>query len=201
MSGRHRQTRAGVARPALAGAVPALGAAGAATGLALSSGAAAPAPAAEQMVAPAAVATPAVRQDVPGRGGEAVSAVASAAARLDSVRAVGQRQSVIRLVEQVRADARAREAAAARQGRAELTAFRREQAEQQERDRRHQELRPWAGAQPESPGECDLEGLPRIGSVAGADEIVNRDCGLTDEGGHERSRDPWIDGQLLAEDD
>lgn len=98
MSGRHRHTEPGITRRALDGTVPVLGVAGAATGLALSSGAAvspvadpgatedavAPAaaqettaPVVDEPVAPAGT-SPTVRTAVPGRADQAVSAVSAA---------------------------------------------------------------------------------------------------------------------------
>ncbi|MEJ2866450.1 hypothetical protein WCD74_01650 [Actinomycetospora sp. OC33-EN08] len=44
---------------------------------------------------------------------------------------------------------------------------------------------------------CDLSGPPEFGDPAHPNEITNRNCGYTDAQGRERSRDPWIDGQLL----
>lgn len=43
---------------------------------------------------------------------------------------------------------------------------------------------------------CDLSGPPVFGDPTHPDEITNRDCGYVDGQGRERSRDPWIDGQL-----
>ena len=210
MSGRHRQAQTGMAQQALAGALPVLGVAGAATGLVLSSGAAVVPPAAgidpvDQ--AAEASAAPSIRQDVPGRGTDAVSAVsdASAALRQQAGQTQQQSQSVDRIVEDIRADARARDAAAVREGRAELDAFQQEQA-QARQDATQPDSQAPSRSMPEQDvfstlGECDLDGLPRIGSIAGPNEIVNRDCGLTDATGQDRSQDPWIDGQLLADDD
>ena len=47
-------------------------------------------------------------------------------------------------------------------------------------------------------GVCDLDGPPRFDDPAHPNEITNRDCGYVDGQGRERSRDPWIDGQLLS---
>lgn len=199
MSGRHRHTGPGITRRALAGTVPVLGVAGAATGLALTSGAAfSPMPdsgPAQDAVVPAAAGTaPAVRTEVPGRADRAVSAVSAAtdATRSQDARARAQEQrSVTAVVEQIRADARDREQTARAQGDAELDAFRDQQARQEQ-----QQAEGYPSA-PAEPGECDLSGMPRLSPFAGSDEIVNRDCGLTGARGEDRSQDPWIDGQLL----
>ncbi|MBP2368256.1 hypothetical protein [Pseudonocardia parietis] len=53
-------------------------------------------------------------------------------------------------------------------------------------------------AQSVSPGVCDLDGPPRFDDPERPNVITNRDCGYVDEQGRERSRNPWIDGQLLA---
>ncbi|NMI01642.1 hypothetical protein [Pseudonocardia acidicola] len=45
---------------------------------------------------------------------------------------------------------------------------------------------------------CDLNGPPVFGNPANPDEITNRACGYLDGQGRERSRDPWIDGQLTG---
>lgn len=214
MSGRHRQPHTGVAQLAWAGAMPVLGVAGAATGLVLSSGAAtAPqatqtAPAEEPTLAGESVSAPtppvpSVREHVPGRGGEAVTAVsdASDAVRQYTGRAQLQEQSVNRLVQDVRADAQARDAAAARDGRAELSAFEQEQEkarqEAAEQDARQSE---WSSPEQGAPSDCDRDGLPRIGSAAGSDDIVERDCGLTRTTGDEHFRDSWMDSPFLSDE-
>lgn len=214
MSGRHRQPHAGVAQQAWAGAMPVLGVAGAATGLVLSSGAAAapqatqPAPVGKPTLVGGPVSAPtppvpSVREHVPGRGGEAVTAVsdASAAVRQYTGRAQLQEQSVNRLVQDVRADALARDAAAARDGRAELSAFEQDQAmARQEAARQDTRLSEWSTPEQEVPSDCDRDGLPRIGSAAGSDEIVERDCGLTGTAGEEQSQDSWTDSPFFSDD-
>ena len=44
---------------------------------------------------------------------------------------------------------------------------------------------------------CDLSGPPEFGDPARPNVITNRNCGYTDSQGRERSRDRWIDDQLL----
>ncbi|BBG02241.1 MULTISPECIES: hypothetical protein [Pseudonocardia] len=44
---------------------------------------------------------------------------------------------------------------------------------------------------------CDLDGPPRFDDPADPNRITDRDCGYRDDQGRERSRDPWIDAQLL----
>ena len=199
MSGRHRRTHTGVTRGALVGTLPVLGAAGAATGLMLSAGAAAPqaVPTAQASGLSDAGPAPAppIRKDLPGGGAQAAAAAAeaSAAARQQTDRDRAQeQQSLNQIVEQIRADARAREAAAVRDGRSELTSFREQQARaeqramavQQQRDQQYQDDR-------SGQGECEVE-VSHPGSAAHADDIVDRDCGITVE----RGSGSWVGGQL-----
>lgn len=210
MSGRHRQTQPGLTRRALAGAVPVLGAA---TGLVLGTGVAAPqvAGAVEDTVVPPVVeppdAPPAVdepglpRTNVPGRSDQAVSAVsaaADAARRQDALARAGEQRTVTAVAEGVRAEARERDEAARRKGLAELEAFRDDQARQERLQEQEAEV-PGPDT-PSEPGECDPSGMPRLGPSAGSDEIVDRDCGLTDAGDRDGSPDPWFDGPLLSDD-
>ncbi|MFC5061626.1 hypothetical protein [Actinomycetospora atypica] len=44
---------------------------------------------------------------------------------------------------------------------------------------------------------CDLSGPPEFGDPAHPNVITNRNCGYVDSRGRERSRDRWIDDQLL----
>lgn len=44
---------------------------------------------------------------------------------------------------------------------------------------------------------CDLSGPPEFGDPAHPNVITNRNCGYVDSQGRERSRDRWIDDQLL----
>lgn len=44
---------------------------------------------------------------------------------------------------------------------------------------------------------CDLPGPPEFGDPARPNVITNRNCGYVDLQGRERSRDRWIDDQLL----
>ena len=44
---------------------------------------------------------------------------------------------------------------------------------------------------------CDLSGPPEFGDPARPNVITNRNCGYVDSQGRERSRDRWIDDQLL----
>jgi hypothetical protein len=46
---------------------------------------------------------------------------------------------------------------------------------------------------------CDLQSPPEFGDPANPDTITNRACSYVDDQGRERSLDPWIDGQLLAQ--
>jgi hypothetical protein len=46
---------------------------------------------------------------------------------------------------------------------------------------------------------CDLQSPPEFGDPANPDTITNRACAYVDDLGRERSLDPWIDGQLLAQ--
>ncbi|RZT86440.1 hypothetical protein EV383_3335 [Pseudonocardia sediminis] len=216
MSGRHRQGGPSITARALAGTVPVLGAAGAATGLVLSSGAAVP-PAADagattdEAVAPTAAETtpsvPSVRTEVPGRAEEAVSAVSAAsdaAREQDALAQARDQRSVSALVEDVRADARQRDAVVQQQGRAELEAFqdqqvRRQQVLEQQQAQGEDPSSTFSEpSQPAEPGECDASGLPRLSPSADSDDIVGRDCRMTDDQGRERSLDSWIDGQLLS---
>ena len=50
----------------------------------------------------------------------------------------------------------------------------------------------------ESARSCSWSGMPQMGGSTDGDEIVDRDCGLVDLFGRQRSSDPWIDGQLLS---
>ncbi|MDN5916485.1 MAG: hypothetical protein L0I76_15520 [Pseudonocardia sp.] len=217
MSGRHRQGGPGITRWALAGTVPVLGVAGAAAGLVLSTGAAAPdatedGATTDEAVAPTAAETdpppPVVRTEVPGRADQAVSAVTSAtdaAREQDALAQARDQRSVTAVVEDVRADARSRDMAAQQQGRSELEAFhdqqeRRQTAGEQQQGDAHASS-PQSSGPLSEPGGCDLSGLPRLSPFADSDEIVNRDCGMTGGLGRERSLDPWIDGQLLSDDE
>ena len=44
---------------------------------------------------------------------------------------------------------------------------------------------------------CDLSGPPEFGDPSRPNVITNRNCGYVDSEGRERSRDRWIDDQLL----
>ena len=44
---------------------------------------------------------------------------------------------------------------------------------------------------------CDLSGSPEFGDPSRPNLITNRNCGYVDSQGRERSRDRWIDDQLL----
>lgn len=46
---------------------------------------------------------------------------------------------------------------------------------------------------------CEPDATPRFEDPAEPDTITNKACGYTDENGHARSLDPWVDGQLLAD--
>lgn len=217
MSGRHREGGPGITLRALAGTVPVLGVAGAATGLLLGSGAGAPevtdgGATTDEAVAPAVARTadettpppPSVRHEVPGRADQAVSAVAAAtdaAREQGAVDRAREQRSVTAVVEDIRADARSRDAAAQQQGRSELDAFRDQQSRQQQAREQEQQAAQQGDQGLGDPGQCDLSGMPRLSPFADSDEIVNRDCGMTDDLGGERSQDPWIDGQLLSDDE
>lgn len=210
MSGRHRQGGPGITQRALAGTVPVLGAAGAMTGLVLSSGAAAPeppdaGPTPGRAVDPAAAGSPPppVRTEVPGRGDQAVSAVSAAT---DAVREQGalararDQRSVTAVVERTRAEASRRDAVAQQRGRAEFEQFRDRQDFERGQERATSQSPDPGPSDPSAPQECDLSGLPHLGPFADSDEIVDRDCGVTDDQGRQRSQDGWIDDQLLSSD-
>ena len=69
----------------------------------------------------------------------------------------------------------------------------REAAAQQEALEESTETSAGAGS-----GVCDLEGPPRFDDPDHPNWITNRDCGYVDDQGRDRSRDPWIDGQMLS---
>ena len=54
-----------------------------------------------------------------------------------------------------------------------------------------------AAATPVVAPVCDLSGPPEFGDPARPNVITNRTCGYVDSEGQERSRDRWIDDQLV----
>ena len=210
MSGRHRHGGPSITQRALAGTVPVLGVAGAVTGLVLSSGAAAPPPPdaatpADDATAPTAAETtaaPSVRTAVPGRAEQAVSAVAAAtdaAREQDALARSRDQRSVTAVVHEIRAEAERRDAVTRQEGRTELEAFREQQAQDRARDLPGPDglpSSPVAGSDPSA--DCEVSGLPHPSPFADSDEIVDRDCGMTDDRGRDPVQDSWIEGQMLS---
>lgn len=208
MTGRHRQTQMTGARRALAGAVPVLGLAGVVTAAVGSTPDTTPEASGTALVTTPIPAPSPTALDQPDLGvGPDVTTVAS-----DASRAAGQagerqreqeRRSIDALVNDVRIDARARDAAADRQGRQQLTAFERDveqlrKADQKRADRSYDEPRTDDRDTVRHGRSCSWSGFPQMGGSTDGDEIVGRDCGLLDMFGERRSSDPWIDGQLLS---
>jgi hypothetical protein len=205
MSGRHRQTPATGARRTLAGTVPVLGLAGVVTA-GLGSGLdSTPEAAGTALVTTPIPAPNPVALDQPDLGaGPDVTTVAS-----DASKAAGQageqqreqeRRSIDAIVDDVQDDARARDAAADQQGRRQLEAFQQdaEKAKKDEDKKRADESDGSDESDGDSMRSCTLSGYPHMSGPTDGDEIVDRDCGMLDMFGGQRSSDPWIDGQLLS---
>lgn len=208
MNGRHRRTRTTGARRALAGTVPVLGLAGVVTAAVGSTPDTTPEASGSALVTTPIPAPSPAALDQPDLGvGPDVTNVAS-----DASRAAGQagerqreqeRRSIHALVNDVRGDAEARDAAADRQGRQQLNAFEQDvdqlrKADQKQAERKHEDLRTDDSDTVQHGRSCSWSGIPQMGGSTDGDEIVGRDCGLLDMFGSERSSDPWIDGQLLS---
>lgn len=208
MTGRHRQMQTTGARRALAGAVPVLGMAGIVTAAVGSAPDTTPAASGTALVTTPIPAPSPTALDQPDLGvGPDVTTVAA-----DASRAAGQagerqreqeRRSIEALVTDVRVDAKARDAAADREGREQLDAFERDverlraAGDTQHADRTRAEPNSDDGDAVRHGRSCSWADFPMGGSTDG-DEIVGRDCGLLDMFGEQRSSDPWIDGQLLS---
>ena len=198
MSGRHRRTQLPGTKRALAGTVPVLGLAGMVTAVAGTATDTAPEASGTATVDRTTTAATPVGVDQPDLGiGPDITTVAAdaarAAGRADEQQREQERQSITAIVDDVQDDARARDAAAAEQGRQQVDTFRQAQ-EQREKDEQKSE----SPAPRDDEQSCTLAGLPLMGGSADPDEIVGRDCGLVDLLGKQRSSDPWLDGQLLS---
>lgn len=205
MSGRHRSTQMTGARRALAGTVPVLGLAGVVTAAVGSVPDTTPEAAGTALVTTPIPAPNPVSLDQPDLGvGPDVTTIAS-----DASKAAGQagarereqeRQSIEALVQDVRYDAKARDAAADRQGRQQLDAFEQDAEQLRKADaKRAENQNKRADGVAHGRSSCSWSGFPQMGGGStDGDQIVNRDCGLMDLFGKQRSSDPWIDGQLLS---
>lgn len=210
MSGRHRRAQVTGARRALAGTVPVLGLAGVVTAAVGSSGDTTQAAGTALVTTPIPAPSP-VGLEQPDLGiGPDVTTVAD-----DASKAAGQagarqreqeRRAVDALVADVRGDARARDAAADRQGREQLNAFHQDvdqlRADQERADAQRGHDGDHGGHSDHGDDgtgrSCSWSDFPQMGGSTDGDEIVGRDCGLLDMFGEQRSSDPWIDGQLLS---
>jgi len=210
MSGRHRRTQITGARRALAGTVPALGLAGVVAAAVGSSADTTPeasgsAPIEGSTPIPAPVA---LDQEDLGIGPD-ITTVASDAARAagqaGEQQRVREQQSIAAVVDGLQDDARYRELAATQEGRDQIGRFQQQaaqlrKAEDEKRSADHRSYDEHGSGDDDRYGgdSCTMSAMPHMGDSADSDEIVDRDCGLVDLMGKQRSSDSWIDGQLLS---
>ncbi len=212
MSGRHRRTQITGARRALAGTVPALGLAGVVAAAAGSSADTTPeasgsAPVEASTPVPAPVTPVALDQEDLGIGPD-ITTVASDAARAagqaGEQQRVREQQSIAAVVDGLQDDARYRELAATQEGRNQIGQFQQQaeqlrKAEDEKRSAEHRSDDDHGSGEDDRYGDsCTMSAMPHMGHSADSDEIVDRDCGLVDLMGKQRSSDSWIDGQLLS---